>query len=193
MWKGKKAKEAEKPKNADKPVIVEGFSFENGAEAAQAQKEVDGIRYIRTRTSRDDPQKLLAVYNKMVSQKLFETAVGYSYLQDMQEYLRSVPFIKNEDILPIPVVHPQFEASIRKGKKESETEKKLRTSVRVNVILALCIAVMFAITLTGSSPTIIDYRTKVVNQYAAWEQELNEREQAVLEREQELGISGQDE
>lgn len=105
------------PENTQR-VSVGGFSFENKDEAEQAKKEIEGIRYIKTKTDMSDPEVILQVYNKMIGQKLFETAVGYSYLKDLQEYLTTIPFIKNEDILPIPVTHPRLEESLKKQKRE---------------------------------------------------------------------------
>ena len=55
-------------------------------------------------------------------------------------------------------------------------------------ILVGCVVAMFAMTLTSDSPTIVDYQSKLLNRYASWEQELTEREKAVSEKEQELGI-----
>ena len=42
--------------------------------------------------------------------------------------------------------------------------------------------------MTGNNPNILNYQNAVLNKYASWEQELMEREQAVREKEQELGI-----
>ena len=52
----------------------------------------------------------------------------------------------------------------------------------------VCVVAMFAMALTSDSPTIVDYQSKLLNRYASWEQELTEREKAVSEKEQELGI-----
>ena len=161
------------PENTQR-VSVGGFSFENKDEAEQAKKEIEGIRYIKTKTDMNDPEVILQVYNKMIGQKLFETAVGYSYLKDLQEYLTTIPFIKNEDILPKAL--------------ETESSGKLKISLCVNAILVVCVVAMFAMALTSDSPTIVDYQSKLLNRYASWEQELTEREKAVSEKEQELGI-----
>ena len=193
------------PENTQR-VSVGGFSFENKDEAEQAKKEIEGIKYIKTKTDMNDPEVVLQVYNKMIEQKLFETAVGYSYLKDLQEYLTTIPFIKNEDILPIPVTHPRLEASIKKQKErvlavrarqrekklakidrkalETESSGKLKISLCVNAILVVCVVAMFAMALTSDSPTIINYENKLIDKYAAWEQELDEREAALKEREQ---------
>ena len=146
------------PENTQR-VSVGGFSFENKDEAEQAKKEIEGIRYIKTKTNMSDPEVILQVYNKMIGQKLFETAVGYSYLKDLQEYLTTIPFIKNEDILPIPVTHPRLEESLKKQKREIAQKERVRA-----------------------------VRARLLNRYASWEQELTEREKAVSEKERELGI-----
>lgn len=204
-------------KTNENQMKVGGFLFENADEAQQALKEVEGIKYIRSKTDMDNPELVLQVYNKMVEQKLFETAVGYSYLKDLQEYLTTIPYIKNEDILSIPVNHKKLEESLKKQKieiaqkerkriakirqkekqaqKETESgrKKKLTISVWCNFILAICIVCMFLITMTSDNPTIIDYQSKILDKYAAWEQELTERERAVTEKEQELGIYNENE
>ena len=149
-------------------------------------------------------------------QERVEKATGLHKLKDLQEYLTTIPFIKNEDILPIPVTHPRLEASLKKQKREiaqkervravrarqrekklakidrkaleTESSGKLKISLCVNAILVVCVVAMFAMTLTSDSPTIVDYQSKLLNRYASWEQELTEREKAVSEKEQELGI-----
>ena len=113
------------PENTQR-VSVGGFSFENKDEAEQAKKEIEGIKYIKAKTDMSDPEVILQVYNKMIGQKLFETAVGYSYLKDLQEYLTTIPFIKNEDILPIPVTHPRLEESLKKQKREIAQKERVR-------------------------------------------------------------------
>ena len=43
------------PENTQR-VSVGGFSFENKDEAEQAKKEIEGIRYIKTKTDMNDPE-----------------------------------------------------------------------------------------------------------------------------------------
>lgn len=191
------------------------FHFENKDEAEQAKKEIEGIRYIKTKTNMSDPEVILQVYNKMIGQKLFETAVGYSYLKDLQEYLTTIPFIKNEDILPIPVTHPRLEESLKKQKREIAQKERVRavrarqreknlakidrkaleTESSGKLKISLCVkqpcGVRCGNVCHGADerrPTIMNYQSKLLNRYASWEQELTEREKAVSEKEQELGI-----
>ena len=75
-------------------------------------------------------------------------------------------------------------AKIDRKALETESSGKLKISLCVNAILVVCVVAMFAMTLTSDSPTIINYENKLIDKYAAWEQELDEREAALKEREQ---------
>lgn len=188
--------------NGKNAFAVNGFLFENAAEAEQAKKEAEGVKYIRGKLSMDEPEAVLQIYNKMVRQNLFETAVGYAYLFDLQEYLRSIPFINQEEIFPIPVQHPALEESLRRRAKMTEKaaqpkevnidyKKKFRVTVFISGMLAVCVLAMFLITATADNATILNYETKLINRYEEWEKELTEREAALSEKEEALGI-GQD-
>ena len=135
---------------------VDGFSFETEEEARQAKKELDGIAYIRTQTKMNDPDVIFTLYNRLVEQQIFETAVGIEFLRELQNYLETVPYIKKEDIVPIPVPD-----------KGLDEERR------------------FAITyISGNSTNIFNYEQKIIDKYEAWEQELSQREADVLRREQ---------
>ncbi len=78
-----------------------------------------------------------------------------------------------------------------KEQEEEKTKKemtKLTVSVVLNVILVLLVAGMFFVAMSGNNANILNYRNAIVDEYASWEQELTEREKAVREKEQELGI-----
>ncbi|MCI5872095.1 MAG: hypothetical protein PUJ55_16065 [Clostridiales bacterium] len=183
-------------------MIVNGFVFANEAEAKQAEKEVEGVKFIKEKMEMDKPEVVLEIYNKMVRQNLFETAVGFSYLKDLQEYLQSIPFVNKEEILPIQVQHPILEEQMRGNRvasKPKQPEKVKERYVNIDyknryrimrgiaVVLLVCVAAMFAISATVGSPTILNYEQELINRYAEWEQELNEREAWITEREAELG------
>lgn len=174
----KRKKEQEKTS-----MVVEGFLFANEAEAAQARKEAEGVKYVKEKAQMDDPEMVLGIYNKMIQQRLFDTAVGYSYLKDLQEYLQSIPFIRKEDIFPIPVQHPQVEESLRKAKRASAPKPKTQTVVKnadyrrryrivrwIAFILAVCVVAMFAITATTNNTTVLNYENQLINKYEAWEE-----------------------
>ena len=188
--------------NKEQVYIVEGFAFSSENEAEQAKKEREGIRYIKEKTNMDNPDMVLKIYNKMIREKMFVTSVGYAYLFDLQEYLRTNPLIRDEEILPIEVVHPSLREGLKEEKQKhrvqmeelkKKTEKKKTTdaalenkyklSLLLNLILAISVVFMFIISATSGHPTILNYEKELVNRYSAWEQELTEREAAVREAE----------
>ena len=74
---------------------------------------------------------------------------------------------------------------ISKLKKNKEFFSRT-TSICLNIVLAILVIVMFVISTTGSRPTILNYEKALQNRYASWEQELNDRENAVREKERQL-------
>jgi len=187
------------PKKED-VYIVDGFAFASEKEAEQAKKEREGIRYVKEKMNMNNPDMVLRIYNKMIREKMFTTSVGYAYLFDLQEYLRTNPYIKDEEILPIEVVHPSLQEGLKEEKqkhkeqlqeikKKSNTKQvtnkelhnRYRLSLLVNLILAISVVFMFLISATSSHPTILNYVEEIINRYSAWEQELTERENALRE------------
>lgn len=183
-------------------MIVNGFVFANEAEARQAEKEVEGVKFIKEKMDMDKPETVLEIYNKMVRQKLFETAVGFAYLKELQEYLQTTPSVNKEDILPIQVEHPILEEEMRKNCAASKPKQqkakehysnidyknRYRVMRTIALVLLICVMAMFVISATAGSPTILNYEQEIIDRYAEWEAELSEREAALVEREEALGI-----
>ena len=182
-------------------MIVNGFLFANSAEMRQAEKEAEGIRIVKEKLDMKQPEKVLQVYNKLVRERLFETAAGLSYLKELQEDLQMAPSVDKAEILPIPVRHTLLERQMRARYENPKTRKTVRERY-VNVdyknryrimsgvaaILFVCVAAMFVISATAGSPTIVNYEQKLINRYAGWEEELEERESVIRQKEAELGI-----
>ena len=74
-------------------------------------------------------------------------------------------------------------------RKRDKSNDKFRISLLVNIILAILVLAMFGITLKSDNPNILNYRKAIINEYAAWEQELTEREEQIRQKEAELGIN----
>ena len=82
---------------------IDGFIFYGKKEAEQARKkEAAGVEYLKAKIDKNQPEAVLSVYNKTVEENLFETPVGLSYMRELQQYLRKIPYIAEKDILPIP-------------------------------------------------------------------------------------------
>lgn len=188
------------------PYEAGGFAFPNGEMRDKAQREIDGIRYVKEHTQMDDPETVLKVYCQLINQKLFETPVGYHFLSTLQEYLMSVPYFMTENIPPIPVTAPKgSQRSVQSigeqrgaGKENVKVVKKVvtekqvknlnfkmrfRASFAINVILLLIVIGMFAVTATSGNINIINYENELIEKYESWEQKLEEKEEKLKERE----------
>ena len=174
-------------------IVVEGYSFTNENMAKQARTEAEGVRYVKARTDMSKPDQVFNVYHKLLQQRMLQTPVGYAYLKELQEYLKTIPGIRNEDIRPIPVadhlvVSDTRGISERWSRRLEKEQNKLRMSMVANFAFVVSILLMFLITATSGQTTILNYEKKIQDRYAQWEQQLTQREKAIREEEQELEL-----
>ena len=171
---------------------VEGYAFETKEQEHTAKHEVEIIGYIRKNTRMDDPDIVLALYNKLVLKEIFVTPVGYDFLH----------------ILPITVYEPEGMVSKEKRSKEEIKQKKKRQKNKEHVVsknrrkknrdyqklfhISTFFAVVFALGIIGmlvitwlseDNVTILNYENKVIDKYEIWEKQLDERESQLEERE----------
>ncbi len=132
------------------------------------------------------------LYHKALDTRILQTPIGFAYLLQIQEHLKRCG-IEEDKIKPIPLYttftnKTEANRSIRRSIAARQPEYKSRfiTSVCLNVIMVIVILSMFKICLKSASPSIINYKREIVNEYSDWEQELTEREQAVREAERML-------
>jgi len=177
---------------------VAGYRFGTLEDAKQAQLEQKKAAYFEDRLSKNNEQNMLAVYDKILDEKIFVTPVGWDFLKKLQEELRLLG-IEEERIRPIPMYVTFFHGEegkadtpvrdrIKPAKRRNTEKNKLRLSIMINGLLFILVLAMFYITLNGSNPNILNYKKAILNEYASWEQELTERENAVREKEKELEI-----
>ncbi|MDE6314194.1 MAG: hypothetical protein K2M46_11375 [Lachnospiraceae bacterium] len=181
----------------EKNLSIGGFVFETEEAAQRAKDELSGIDVVRAKMNMHNPQTVLEIYNKLIDKRLCKTPVGYSYLHDMQKYLKSVNSISDEDIRDIPIepirrkVVQEFE-NINKSRKEKldmEYRKRYLTSLFFNLIFCIAVVIILLLATTGDSVNIINYENKLIDKYEFWEAELIEREKAVEEYEKTYGIT----
>lgn len=180
---------------------VGGYYFDSLTDAQMAEEERKKAEYFEERLSGRTAQNILAIYDKILDEKVFVTPVGWEYLKCLQHRLKEEG-IPAERIRPIPLYHTFIfdnvsgkehrgiaKEYIRPSVKKQRTQKaKLRISVIANVILVFLVVVMFIITMKGENVNAINYRSAIINEYASWEKELTERENVVREKEAELSI-----
>lgn len=181
--------------------VAEGFSFYTDKDADMATLERKKIDYLEERMDYTQPESILKIYDKAIHDRVFKTPVGFLYLKSLQEYLLGQANIEPEQVVPIPL-YQSYVGEVREtpnpaknrvkpsDKKEAQENRndKLKISIILNGLLVAAVIAMFAITLNSEQPNVLNYEKAIKNRYAAWEQELTEREQAVREKELKLHI-----
>lgn len=175
--------------------IVNGFRFGSKKDADLAREEEKKILYIGAKLNYDDPQSVLVIYNKMIQNRIFLTQIGFQFLKEVEDFLIESQEVDDFEILPIPL-SPMFMEDeereeilprIQAKKKKPDSYRVRYNAARIVIaMLLVCIVSMFFITLNADNPNILNYKHNIENKYAAWEQELTEREAVVREKEREL-------
>ncbi len=184
--------------NTRRELTVNGFQFGSKEDVELAEQELSTVKYIEGRIQGRNTETIMSVYNGAIERKMFRTPVGYAYMHDLQKKLL-MQGVKKEDIQGVPLYQiynnnlddkptPRRSVTVPKRKKKSEIVMMNRTLIAVNVILVLLIIALFVINIKGSTPTVLNYRHAIENEYAEWDQELTNRENAVREKERELNI-----
>jgi hypothetical protein len=184
----------------NKDFIVDGFIFGTQEDAKLAHNERKRIERIEEKLDYTDIQTVNAVLKKAINTRVFKTPIGYEFLRKLQNTAKdNSP--DGADIPDIPVygafslresdmiVTKKVTPSTKKPKKPKEGILGRKGSIIINVVLLVLVLVMFFITLNGSNPNILNYEKALQNRYAAWEEELSERESVIREKEKELLIN----
>lgn len=197
----------------EQKVVIDGYEFQNPEDAKIANEELAKVNALYSKIDENNLAAVKAIYIKAVEQKIFETQIGLTYLKTIRNYLISKGELK-ENEAPIPVLYTksilrdkssqnaaELETLKEKLKKDAEQKiqtertktKKVQKVCRQRTVLCIvlfCMVIlMFVISMTGNNPTILNYKSAILNQYAEWEQQLTERENKIREKEAELGIA----
>lgn len=175
---------------------VNGFVFGSAEDVELAKNELNAAKYIEKKIADKNANTVLAIYRAALDKRMFRTPVGYSYMHDLQKRMIEAG-IDASEIAPIPLYQiygsPAQEdkpARVIKVKKKKEPlERRNAMLTVVNIILLALVIVMFLISVSGSRPTVLNYRRALENEYSSWKQELDERESAIRAKERELNIS----
>lgn len=180
----------------EEELVVEGYRFATVADAETARMELKKIENLEQRLDYRRPQNVLLVYNRAVDNRVFLTPVGFSYLQKMQRELLKwgVPADK---VRPVPL-YATFSnktansRSIRLSvaQRHPEYQGRFLASLLVNIVLVVLVALMVLFAWNTDTPNIINYRQAIENEYSEWEQDLNQREQAVRDAKHKLDAQG---
>ena len=177
-----------------------GFSFYTEKDTKLAEAEQRKIDYLEARIDYTRPESILHVYDKAIQEQLFKTPVGLLYLKKLQDFLQKQPVIAPERIKPIPLFDTYVDLqqstadsakpTVQAIQKRERKKAQFQISVVLNILLILAICAMFVISFVSDQPNIFNYERALQDKYAAWEQDLTAREQAVRDKERELDIDG---
>ncbi|MCR4868030.1 hypothetical protein SAMN02910400_01935 [Lachnospiraceae bacterium C10] len=188
----------------DHAIQVGEFLFEDAELAQKAVKEQKAINYLRHQLQGRNISAVISAYHQLMQQEIFETELGYAFLSELRREILSDPAVNEEDVERILVkankeqIGPKMaedelpdEAAIAQLVERTKTivkKYKERFYMLLVVVLILLGAVvfMFVITITSDSPTILNYKTKLENEYASWDEDLQKREDEVKHKEEEL-------
>lgn len=163
-----------------------GFEFSDEVVAEKAKKETNAVSYLKNQMSHMNASQILEAYRGLIEQGVFDTAVGYAFLKDVQRFLIADDSIDNSQIPLIEVSSPTRIRQTEAEKQKLKWQRKFHTLLPFTIILLGCVAFMFVLTATSNNMTILNYKDRVESQYAGWEEDLEKRENEVKEREEKL-------
>ncbi|WP_027422129.1 hypothetical protein [Lachnobacterium bovis] len=182
--------------------IVDDFNFEDDQEALKAKKEVEGIKYVKTKGNLENVNHIIKIYSMLIEKEYFSTLVGINFMVSLRK--KAIELGAKEEQLPTIFVPKKKEIEVDDGKaarrelaqfkkhmvsKEefNSVKKKKRFFTFLTVIFGLSIIGMFAIMFyTRSTTTIVNYETKIINKYEAWNKKLNKKEKELNKKAQYL-------
>ena len=183
-------------------MIVGGYLFGTAADAQLAREELDKVRYLDANMNYANTGRVMQLYERALDTKMFRTPPGLDYMNKLRGILSDSGYA-DEELRPIPLytifARTDDGTSLSQrikpaAKKPDPYKRKYLISVMMCAVLIIMAAAMFIITLQSDTPNMINYRNAIVNEYATWEQDIRNRENAVRAKERELNItvSGQD-
>ncbi len=173
-----------------KKLLVDQYLFETEEECEIALSEKKKIQYIDEHTDYHVLENVAMLYKKMVDTCMFQTPVGYAYLERIRELL-----VRNgAEVGSLPSIPIKAKIIANDNTKITNENKKLRQNLesykkKNKILWTMCIAfviaiiALFALTFTSNNPNILNYENTILNKYSAWEQDLSKRENELREKE----------
>lgn len=163
----------------------QGHTFDDEKKLIAAKKEAEAIEYLRSKTDFSNMNNLRKLYDRILDRNMMETVVGIEFLKEIRETLINSGMFKEDQLPQVPLL-----PEVKKLKKRKEIQKRSREmtllerserqNTRLKIIcffLIVLVIGMFAISLTGTrSPWALRYEEQLLDKYASWADELQEKE-----------------
>lgn len=177
--------------------IISGYEFADEQEYDKAKKEAESVLYIKTHTDLNDEQQVLKLYNKASDMKMFKTVIGYEFMHQLRAWLQKKEVIEPQYMKAIPIVkaveQKELPEDLEAVQKVAEQYRMLYEDCKYKRKLErIVIGFLAALIVSMIAMVYFNYSTydenAILDKYSNWEAQLQEREDAVKEREKSLGI-----
>ncbi len=173
-------------------LVTGGYLFSTNKDFSDANEEQESINFLRSKTDLSNPRTVLKLYNKLIENRTFHTLIGYTFLKELRDGILTSGIVKAEDLGEIYV-----SAQINNNEVNSVTfehykhlterqQVRIRNSRIINLFLVITILAMIIIAIYTDRTLYSDFENKVIDHYSDWEEELNNREQDLIKREEAL-------
>lgn len=174
-----------------KTYTYQGFTFTSETELNEAKKEAEVVSYIRSQADLGNTKTVVKLHNRLIEKGTLNTVLGIAFLQELRSRALESGVVAESSLkpLPQPVVAEkvQGEKKVSKDRKLMELYRNRCKNLTVAVVvLCLVIAGLFAIRMFGTASPYTDYEKEVLDDYAGWKDELNQKEESLHQWEQEL-------
>lgn len=171
------------------------YAFQTPTQIEQIKKEIEAIEYMKSNTELENATNAYKIYRRLNEKPSFQTIVGIEFMQELYRTVIDAGLVTEEQMPAIKVeLGNPFQIKEKRLKEEKEintiAEKKYQKLKQrfhnlslVTAILFIVIGVMFYIAKTSDYSFISDYEKNIIDKYSSWEEELKEREQEILRKE----------
>lgn len=178
-------------------LAVGGFLFSTNKDYTDAKEEQETVSYLKENTDLENPKTVLKLYNKLTENRTFHTPVGYTFLKELQDIVINSSLVKPENLDSIYIPPLNYSSSgeqnallAKQFKEAAEKERnRNKNSLIINIFLSAVIIIMFGIAFYSDKTTYSKFENKVIDKYASWEEELNQREQTIKDLEAKLKVN----
>lgn len=163
-------------------------------ERKRARKESDMIRQIRKKMDLSDAKAVLKMYNKLIEDKIFETLVGYTFLEELREVVSKSGLVSEEELAAVPFEEetdeePDLQRRLlfqkNKYQKMYEGQKLLNKKYKIALVALIVMLIGFIFINFKFEYSIFTYFTdykadmeeELIDKYRSWEEDLEAREQ----------------
>lgn len=177
---------------------IGNFQFESRESYDRAKKEEEIIFQLHEKVNLSDGKTALKIYNKLVADKVFSTAIGYCFLSQLRQFITEcgvaasdmLPNIpvkevekKQQDTMPARPLHGDRYQRLYEG------QKILNKKFKIAIAALLVILTGFIVINFKFEYSIFTYFTnykanmeeELINKYESWQSELEEREKKLNE------------